>query len=89
MTEPCTCAPYPYGDGPEVDCPVHGAVRALNDATREIAALADALGHPEVTHDFVLYPRLPLRCDRVGCARSRDAAVHRTPARVRAELEQP
>jgi hypothetical protein len=20
----CTCTPYPYGDGPEVDCPVHG-----------------------------------------------------------------
>lgn len=54
----------------------------------ENAALAGALGHPEVTHEFVLYPRLPLRCDRVGCARPRDAAVHRTPARVRAELEE-
>jgi hypothetical protein len=20
----CTCVPYPYGDGPERDCPVHG-----------------------------------------------------------------
>jgi hypothetical protein len=20
----CTCLPYPYGDGPEEDCPVHG-----------------------------------------------------------------
>jgi hypothetical protein len=21
----CTCLPYPYGDGPEIDCPEHGA----------------------------------------------------------------
>ena len=20
----CTCTPHPYGDGPEIDCPVHG-----------------------------------------------------------------
>jgi hypothetical protein len=22
----CTCVPHPYGDGPEIDCTVHGAV---------------------------------------------------------------
>lgn len=24
MSEDCTCLPYPYGTGPEEDCPTHG-----------------------------------------------------------------
>jgi hypothetical protein len=27
----CSCLPYPYGDGPEEDCPVHGRHSEPND----------------------------------------------------------
>jgi hypothetical protein len=36
LTATCTCATtYATYEGPEVDCPVHGAVRALAEMTRE------------------------------------------------------
>jgi hypothetical protein len=36
----CSCgSTYETYEGPEPDCPVHGAVRALNEATREIDRL--------------------------------------------------
>lgn len=43
-TEPaeCSCLPYPYGDGPEFDCPQHGATE------RDRAAMA---ADPRDEHD--------------------------------------
>jgi hypothetical protein len=64
-----------------------GLQQRLAAKEAECAALADALGNPAVTHDYVLYPRFPHRCDVAGCALSPDAPVHRTPAVVRAEME--
>jgi hypothetical protein len=41
LTATCTCATtYATYEGPEADCPVHGAVQALNAASAEIAQLA-------------------------------------------------
>jgi len=40
LTATCTCGTSPMTyEGPEADCPVHGAVRAFNEAQREIEAL--------------------------------------------------
>lgn len=32
----CSCATGPAFEGPQADCPVHGAVRAFNEASREL-----------------------------------------------------
>lgn len=102
LTATCTCQTWPP-DGPEPGCPVHGAIRAFNDATREIAALVDALGDPALTHDFVTPGPVP-DADMCGepvigsthsprtprmlpCCEPLAHPVHRTPAVVRAELE--
>jgi hypothetical protein len=51
----CTCPDsYETYAGPEADCPVHGAVRALNEATAEIDALrqrADQVARAENLRD--------------------------------------
>jgi Tfp pilus assembly protein FimV len=40
LTATCSCGTSPMTyEGPEPDCPVHGAVRALNEATARIAEL--------------------------------------------------
>lgn len=39
----CTCATtYATYEGPEADCPIHGAVRALNELTRDLAVARQA-----------------------------------------------
>jgi hypothetical protein len=58
----------------------------------ECAALTDALGDPNVTHPFTPMHATSLVCgvedsDGFYCALSSAAAVHRTPAVVRTELE--
>jgi hypothetical protein len=47
LTSTCSCGTSPETyDGPQADCPVHGAIRALNEAQAELrdtrAALAEA-----------------------------------------------
>jgi hypothetical protein len=93
LTATCTCQPYPHGDGPEPDCAVHGAVRAFNDATREIAALAGALGARTHESSSTSTPGQPRWCAAedgdclLAGGLAADHPVHRTPAVVRAELE--
>lgn len=59
----------------------------------ECALLAEALGHPEVTHEFLpaASGRWCGNLDPAGryCDLPEAQPVHRTPARVRAELERP
>lgn len=60
----------------------------------ECAALTDALGDPNVTHPFdPMHAEAGVICgaekdEDSYCALPAAAAVHRTPARVRAELEE-
>lgn len=35
LTATCTCPGHPNYDGPQADCAVHGAIRALGEAMRE------------------------------------------------------
>lgn len=60
----------------------------------EVAALTDALGHPALTHEFTPHPdgagwcmAEPPRWHQEICGLKQDHPAHRTPARVRAELE--
>lgn len=59
----------------------------------EVAALTDALGDPALTHEYEPAPWSGRICgfvyddDGADCCMNADHPIHRTPARVRAELE--
>lgn len=61
----------------------------------EVVALTDALGDPALTHEYDPAPWSGRICgfvyddDGADCCMNADHPVHRTPARVRAELEGP
>lgn len=41
----CSCTPYPAGDGPEIDCPVHGIqVGVIKDLVAEVQRFRNVLG---------------------------------------------
>lgn len=47
LTETCTCPGHPNYDGPQADCAVHGAIRALGEAVREEQRLRAELAEAE------------------------------------------
>jgi hypothetical protein len=78
LTATCSCSPNPETyEGPEADCPIHGAIRALNKAMAEAERLRGQVAEYEtcITWDTI--------CK--GCASTLNQSIRETERAAKAE----